>query len=308
MDDTSPGNAGKEPGYCQKESATGADHYSIYSEIPATPLLVCLFGGLICGIVLSDWLGIPSDHIMMDLLTDLLMFGGTGLLLVLSILRKGSSAAFNLTDVPRDVKWVVWGGLAVLLLLFSVGSVTSVLYPLAILWPNWVEEVLLVEPSYAGLNPGLSGLLRASSVLLSILVAPVIEEAIFRGVLLGRLKRKLGLTRAIIISSLIFGVLHVDMIGGTVFGLVMGCLYLERRNLWVPTSCHALHNGLVLIIDGLASAKGFHFDTASDIVTWGRFGFLGLTAVLPLGMYVRRQSHLWSSDGYTSRANPRRLG
>src|SRR5699024_8869669 len=50
-----------------------------------------------------------------------------------------------------------------------------------------------------------------------VLIAPICEEIIFRGYLLGRLTYKLGLKKGIIFSSMIFGILH----GQNMFGAIM---------------------------------------------------------------------------------------
>jgi len=86
---------------------------------------------------------------------------------------------------------------------------------------------------------------------LVIIVAPFSEELLFRGVLLRRLAVKWGMRKSIVLTSLIFGVLHFDLIGSVFFGFVMAVLYIRTRTLVVPIFCHALNNATVYLLAGI---------------------------------------------------------
>jgi membrane protease YdiL (CAAX protease family) len=62
-----------------------------------------------------------------------------------------------------------------------------------------------------------------------VVVAPVLEEFTFRGLLFTRLSVKYSSRTAIILSSLMFGLMHIDFIGAFVFGLVAASLYSRSR-------------------------------------------------------------------------------
>ena len=71
--------------------------------------------------------------------------------------------------------------------------------------------------------------------------APIFEELICRGVVLGSLRGKFGVTTAWLVSSLFFGVLHgqpVQVINATVIGLVLGYVYLATDSLWSVMILH----------------------------------------------------------------------
>jgi membrane protease YdiL (CAAX protease family) len=88
-------------------------------------------------------------------------------------------------------------------------------------------------------------------VLLAIVVvflAPVIEEFFFRGILLHRCAHKWGLGRSIIITSLLFGCLHDDLVYTTILGIAMSLLYLRTNSLYVTMTCHSLNNVIAVII------------------------------------------------------------
>jgi membrane protease YdiL (CAAX protease family) len=79
-----------------------------------------------------------------------------------------------------------------------------------------------------------------------VLIGPVMEEIVFRGIILTRLAVKWDLKRAILISSLFFGLLHGDDggVGAFVFGVIMAVLYVKTRTLAIPIILHMLNNAI----------------------------------------------------------------
>lgn len=85
----------------------------------------------------------------------------------------------------------------------------------------------------------------------SIIFAPLLEELVFRGVLFNRLKIRIGIIPAMIISSFIFGIGH-DFGGITsafLFGMCMCILYLKTDNILVPMSVHFINNVVATILE-----------------------------------------------------------
>lgn len=92
-----------------------------------------------------------------------------------------------------------------------------------------------------------------------VLVAPA-EELLFRGAIQGRLRRSFGPVTAVVLSSLVFGSIHLlnftgSLVGAfagvavvTVGGLVFGTLYEWTRNLLVPIVVHGSYNAVLLTI------------------------------------------------------------
>jgi membrane protease YdiL (CAAX protease family) len=90
----------------------------------------------------------------------------------------------------------------------------------------------------------------------NVLVAPIYEELIFRGWILGRLVRNRGNGVAIAVSSLLFGLLHLRNIywldpealvrmmafTGLVAGPVLGYVTLRCRSVWPAVILHYLNN------------------------------------------------------------------
>ncbi|WP_369049311.1 lysostaphin resistance A-like protein [Tenacibaculum sp. UWU-22] len=92
----------------------------------------------------------------------------------------------------------------------------------------------------------------------------IFEETLFRGIIFRILEEKLGSYIALIISSLIFGMLHLanpnsSLITGIGLaiqaGLLLGAAYIYSRNLWFPIAIHFAWNFTQSAIFG-ASVSG----------------------------------------------------
>ncbi|MDR4151581.1 CPBP family intramembrane glutamic endopeptidase, partial [Bacillus thuringiensis] len=70
----------------------------------------------------------------------------------------------------------------------------------------------------------------------------IMEEGIFRGFFVQRMAHKWGIKKAVIISSIIFGLGHFDVIVAFMFGVVMCLLYIKTKNIWTNIAVHALNN------------------------------------------------------------------
>src|SRR5690606_3821612 len=80
-----------------------------------------------------------------------------------------------------------------------------------------------------------------------VVVAPVAEEVLFRGYLLGKLRKYVPLWGAILITSVLFGIVHFQWnVGIDVFALsiVLCILRVVSRGLWAPIMLHMLKNGV----------------------------------------------------------------
>lgn len=114
------------------------------------------------------------------------------------------------------------------------------------------------------------------------------EELVFRGVLFRSVEAMFGSWVSILISSFVFGFLHLlnpdGTIGGAVFisieaGLLLAAAYLATRRLWICFGYHmawnyvqsAVYSG---IVSGGVSDPGLIRDTIQgpDILTGGSFG------------------------------------
>jgi membrane protease YdiL (CAAX protease family) len=136
------------------------------------------------------------------------------------------------------VQWIGPGPLRPVLLLLVPLTVCVALSLTPLAWlqlPSWgVEQALtrlMQQPLLALLLVGV--------------LAPVLEEWLFRGVLLPGLARNYGPTKAILQTSLLFGIIHFNpsqSLSAFLIGLFLGWVYLRTRSLWACILVHATNN------------------------------------------------------------------
>lgn len=98
-----------------------------------------------------------------------------------------------------------------------------------------------------------SGIVAAG--LLIVVVAPIVEEVFFRGLLFGGLRRRLDFWPAAIVSGLIFGSIHFtgpDTLAIipqlAVFGIALNWVYERTRSLWFAIFLHAINNAMAFAV------------------------------------------------------------
>lgn len=82
------------------------------------------------------------------------------------------------------------------------------------------------------------------SAFTTVIVAPIVEELLFRGIIFNRLNRRFSFAAAILVSSILFGICHEPggMFSAFVFGCCMAILYVKSSNILVPILAHFLNN------------------------------------------------------------------
>lgn len=150
---------------------------------------------------------------------------------------------------PRHYPWQKIVGLWGFLFMFSLGAfqVSSVL--LSYFLPTYVtrslQEALFLNADQT-INPWLYNSLM---FVVLVIAAPIFEEFLFRGFLLHRWGTRWNTVVGLVLSSLLFGILHGNVIGLTMFGLVLGLLYLRTASLGIVIAIHAANNAIAASLD-----------------------------------------------------------
>jgi|GEM_PF-691419 len=90
----------------------------------------------------------------------------------------------------------------------------------------------------------------------AIVVAPLTEEVLFRGVLYGWLRQHLSWRLAALLAALVHALLHGDpaaMPALTAVFFVYAWSYERRGSLWTPLIAHATHNAIILVLSVTAT-------------------------------------------------------
>lgn len=83
------------------------------------------------------------------------------------------------------------------------------------------------------------------------IIAPIVEEITFRGILYSYLKNKYTKNTALLLSSIIFGILHLVFPPLFLMGMVLGFLYEKYDSLYPSIFLHAINNGIIVILYAL---------------------------------------------------------
>jgi membrane protease YdiL (CAAX protease family) len=95
--------------------------------------------------------------------------------------------------------------------------------------------------------PAITTLSTGLAILTLVFIGPIVEELVFRGLLLGALASRLGVLASALITALLFGAVHGDLVlfpSLAALGLVAAFAYAGTGNLWVSIILHALNNSL----------------------------------------------------------------
>lgn len=134
---------------------------------------------------------------------------------------------------------------------FFIGSLVSVLYGLVIqfLFPSLFESYLGASESIE-LMIEQAGYLQIGMIFLAIVVlAPIVEEILFRGILFNLIARRKSTLFAMMTSSLIFGFLHAEtMVPTAVIGFVLCFIYHKTGNLYLAMGAHAFNNLIAFVM------------------------------------------------------------
>lgn len=127
---------------------------------------------------------------------------------------------------------------------------------------------------------------KATMILLAVIMAPVFEEIVFRGIIQkGLINKGVAPVKAILFSSLIFGLVHGNpwqFVGAVMLGCVLGLVYYKTKSLLLSMLLHAFNNlcSSILIFYGSTEsfAQTFHISDyillAAGILLFGVFYFL----------------------------------
>lgn len=194
-----------------------------FSVIIGSLLLVVLLGGNIVD-------SIPAEYTLITYLVQMLP-----VIIYLALRRRslGLGCGMRLRAGKVNPPLVLWG----LLLILITGVVIE---PLLESMP---EESLDALESAIGTG--------GWALLTTTVCAPVLEEILFRGLILGSCRERFGGFWAVIISSILFALAHFSvpqqLVNAFIVGIILGFIYIRTGSLLAVMVLHAINNGLAFI-------------------------------------------------------------
>ena len=219
-----------------------------------------------------------NDTMTILLISDVLLLGVAGLWYYISVVRRREK--YGLRETSLFQKKDLAG-----LLLMAVGAqflIGILMSGWEVLDPKSMQEYTdLIES--AGL--GESGI---SAILATVIIGPVAEELIFRGLTVEYLKRAGASFWVInILQALFFGIAHLNLVQGSyafLIGLLAGYLVLRCHSIWAGIAFHMLFNGYYLVEPLIAGVLGV-LPEVLQVICLVVFGLL--LVALPLRRLIR---------------------
>ena len=147
--------------------------------------------------------------------------------------KKTNIGSFNLTIENRRIIPLIV--LVAIPLNLGIAGPLIELVPMTDFFREMIREMVLEMASDQGLLMFIA----------LVIAAPILEELIFRGVMLDGLLRIYSPTKAVIVSSLLFGLIHLNpaqFVGGALVGGFMGWVYVHTRSVLATILIHASFN------------------------------------------------------------------
>lgn len=124
-----------------------------------------------------------------------------------------------------------------LVLIMTIALQTGITSPILNLMP--VPEFMQKVFNELGKRTGIFGFLTIA------IAAPVLEELIFRGIILDGLLKTYSPLKSIVFSSVLFGIVHLNpwqFVSAFIIGLFSGWVYYKTKKLTLSIMIHAVNN------------------------------------------------------------------
>ncbi|MBO7287052.1 MAG: CPBP family intramembrane metalloprotease [Bacteroidales bacterium] len=138
------------------------------------------------------------------------------------------------------------------------------------------------------------------------IMAPLVEELLFRGAIEGHFLRKgTKPVYAILISAAVFGIVHMNpaqMLFGFLIGLIFGWLYYRTGSVVPGMIGHFINNGLSCIVMATSTPEELNTKT---IELWGAtttYTVFALSLVVFVALFIYMKNKLPKAPEYTSEA------
>ncbi len=163
----------------------------------------------------------------------------TGLIVTLFILKPDMQMGSR-RDAAQSGEVILWSVLGIFMAYFAQAIAVS------------IEIYVLGIDAGSENTQQIMDITRASPIFMLIpaIIAPILEELIFRKIIFGSLYKRMNFFLAGVLSALIFGFIHGEPQHILIYasmGFVFAFLYIKTKRIIVPIIVHASMNTLVVI-------------------------------------------------------------
>lgn len=219
-------------------------------------LLLCgiqVMAGVVFGIIIG-FLGIGTDSIIYGIgiiFINLLTFG-----FVIFLGFKKSHRNFNEVFMFNNVSLKYWVSITVFILGFviissEIDNFLQYFLPMPSFLQNIFESILVNKYFIV-------------SILLVGIIPAFVEEMLFRGVILSGFKGNYSMRKAIIISSLLFGIVHLNpwqFVSAFIIGVFSAWICIKAKSIVLSIYIHLFNNLLAVLslkFKDIITIKGFN--------------------------------------------------
>jgi uncharacterized protein len=243
---------------CATQKGTEQTSGSIVKNYPNIAQSFGISGMLILGLILFSPVAIMLRKLIGNeasfLIYYLLAVGTTFWIIYIIKKKKTGNISFNITiENKRVIPFVIVG---TIFLYCGIVSPISALIPMS----ESAKEAFINTGSQIGIL----------TFFQTVIVAPILEELIFCGIILDGLLKKYSPAKSIFIYSFLFGLIHLNpsqFVFGLIIGAFSGWVYYRTRSITFSILIHAVAN--------LASVLMRYFlisDSLKDNILLGMYG------------------------------------
>lgn len=197
-------------------------------------MIIVILGAFI--IYLSSDINLIDNDNLLSLISTVLFI----IILLYKFRVNKNKLLLMIKDYIKKINIKELGGVVATQLCLSMGISLLLIGIVYFTFPNMLNN-LLSESSVSEVST-YGGLFI--SMLITVVGAPIMEELFFRAIIFKRISRKFNIYIGIVISSLVFGLLHIELaiIGAFIFGIACCILYIKYKNILIPMTVHFLNN------------------------------------------------------------------
>lgn len=280
------------PSFKAKRNFTVLNDFSWY--VPGVGGMFVLIGWLIVGVLIGS--GITAGlSTFMDKEYCLLISYPMQFLpaMLYCSLKSRSNAVWGEGVALVSAHFGRWNGA---LLAFLVALLTLALAFATDSFNWWFAEFSKGSPILGPWYESISNLMKSMtggtlwvSVLMAVVMAPLFEEWLLRGMILRGLLEKVKPVWAIVISAALFAIIHMNPWQGIpafILGCFFGYVYWKTGCLWLTILMHAVNNGLSVVVSNIDSLKDYEFFREFIPATgyWTLFAFSVVVIVIAVAV------------------------